>query len=187
MAKRMVGKFRVGISPAVIVGAFVNNKANYLTLGQCGGMSMDPPIIYISVNKVHYSNAGIKENGYFSVNIPSENVVQKMDYVGLVSGRDVDKSGVFTVFYGSVDKAPMIEECPVNMLCKVINEVELPNHWVFFGEIIETYVNEDCLSGENPDMKKINQVFLSGGKYCQVGNECGDAFSAGKALIENSS
>ena len=185
MAKRIVGKLRIGISPSVIVGALVNSKANYLTLGQCGGMSMDPPIVYISVNKVHYTNAGIKENGYFSVNIPSQNVVQKMDYVGLVSGRDVDKSGVFNAFYGSVDKAPMIEECPVNMLCKVINVVELPHHMVFLGEIIETYVNEDCLTDGNPDMKKINQVFLSGGKYCQVGNECGSAFSVGKALIEN--
>ena len=61
----------------------------------------------------------------------------------------------------------------------------MPNYDVFFGEIIETYVNQDCLTDEKPDMKKINQVFLSGGKYCQVGNECGIAFSDGKALIKN--
>jgi len=185
MAKSMVGKFRIGISPSVIVGAVVNGKANYITLGQCGGLSMNPPMVYVSINKVHYTNAGIKENGYFSVNIPSDNVVQKMDYVGLFSGRDVDKSGVFTIFHGEVDKAPMIEECPANMLCKVVNVVDLPNYYVFFGEIIETYVNQDCLTDEKPDMKKINQVFLSGGKYCHVGNECGNAFSDGKALIKD--
>lgn len=56
-----------------------------------------------TMNKVHYTNACIKENSYFSVNIPSDKVVQKMDYVGLVSGRDMDKSGVFTAFYASVD------------------------------------------------------------------------------------
>jgi len=116
MAKSMVGKFRVGISPSVTVGALVNGKANYITLGQYGGMSMNPPMMYISINKIHYANAVIKENGYFSVNIPSANVVQKMDYVGLVPGRDVDKSGVFAAFYESVNKAPMIEECPANML-----------------------------------------------------------------------
>ena len=100
MAKSMVGKARIGISPSVIVGAIVNGKANYITLGQCGGLSMNPPMVYVSINKVHYTNAGIKENGYFSVNIPSDNVVQKMDYVGLVSGRDMDKSSVFTIFCG---------------------------------------------------------------------------------------
>ena len=187
MEKQIIGKSHIGPNRSIIVGALVNGKANYLTLGHCGEMSMNPAIVYISMNKAHYTNAGIKENGYFSLNIPSKSVVQKMDYVGLVSGRDVDKSGVFTIFTGSVDKAPLIEECPANMLCKVVNVVDLPSYDVFFGEIIETYVNEDCLTDGNPDMKKINQVFLSGGKYCQVGNECGNAFSVGKALIENSS
>ena len=98
MAKSMIGNMRVGISPSVIVGAIVNGKENYITLGQCSGLSMNPPMMYISINKSHYTNDGIKENGHFSVNIPSVNVVQKMDYVGLVSGREVDKSGVFTPF-----------------------------------------------------------------------------------------
>jgi flavin reductase (DIM6/NTAB) family NADH-FMN oxidoreductase RutF len=184
MAKSMVGNSRIGISPSVIVGAVVNGKANYITLGQYSGLSMNPPMVCISTRKAHYTNAGIKENGYFSVNIPSDNVVQKMDYVGLVSGKDTDKSGVFTNFYGAVDKAPMIEECPVNMLCKVDRVVDLPNYDVFFGEIIETYVDQDCLTDEKPDMEKINQVLLSGGKYCHVGSECGNAFSDGKALIK---
>jgi flavin reductase (DIM6/NTAB) family NADH-FMN oxidoreductase RutF len=185
MAKSNIGKTRVGISPSVIVGALVNGKANYITLGQCSGLSMNPPMMYISINKAHYTNDGIKENGYFSVNIPSDEVVQKMDYVGLVSGRDTDKSDVFTIFYGESDKAPMIEECPVNILCKVYQVVDLPNYDVFFGEIVGTYVNEDCLTDDKPDMKKINQVFLSGGKYCYVGDECGTAFSDGRALIKD--
>jgi len=185
MEKRMVGKSHIGPNSSVIVGALVNGKSNYLTLGHSGGMSINPAIVYISVNKVHYTNAGIKENGYFSVNIPSKNIVQKMDYVGLVSGRDVDKSGVFTAFFGSVDKAPMIEECPANILCKVINTVDLPNNEVFIGEIVETYVNQDCLTDDKPDINKISPILLSGGKYCQVGNPCGNAFSDGKALIKS--
>jgi len=183
MEKRMIGKSAIGPSPSVIAGALVNGKANYITLGSFGGMSINPAIVYISVNKVHYSNAGIKENGYFSVNIPSKDIVQKMDYVGLVSGRDVDKSGVFTTFFGSVDKAPMIEECPANILCKIIDTVDLPNNEVFIGEIVETYVNQDCLTDDKPDMKKINPILLAGGKYCQIGSECGNAFSDGKALM----
>ena len=134
--------------------------------------------------KNHYTNEGIIENGYFSVNIPSESVVQKMDYVGLVSGREVDKSEVFSIFYGADGKTPMIEECPANLLCKVYETVDLENYYVFFGEIIETYVNDDCLTDDKPDMKKIDQVFLSGGKYCHVGKECGSAFSDGRALIK---
>jgi flavin reductase (DIM6/NTAB) family NADH-FMN oxidoreductase RutF len=183
MEKVMVGKMSVRTSPAVLVGALVNGKVNYLTLGSFGGVSMNPPLEYISVNKAHYSNAGIKENGYFSVNIPSTDLTQKTDYIGLVSGKDADKSGVFTTFYGSIDKAPMIEECPVNMLFKVIKMVDLPNNEVFIGEIVETYVNKECIVNDRPDMKKINPFLLAGGVYFKLGNKVGNAFSDGKALI----
>lgn len=186
MEKSMLGNVKVGASLSVIVGATVDGKANYMTLGQYSGLSMNPPMLYISSRKVHYTNAGIKENGYFSVNIPSAKLILKMDYVGLVSGKDVDKSDVFTIFYGSVNKAPMIEECPANMLCKVVKTVDLPNYDVFFGEIIETYINQDCLTDGKPDIKKINQVFLYGSNYYHVGKVCGNAFSDGKALIKSS-
>ena len=183
MAKKMIGKAHVGTNPTVIAGALVNGKPNYLTLGHAGGMSMNPPIFYISCNKVHYTNAGIKENGYFSVNLPSKDIMQKTDYVGLVSGKDTDKSGVFTSFYGSVDKAPMIEECPVCILCKVIDTVDLPNNEIFIGEIVETYVNEECLTDGKPDVRKINPMLLADG-YSLLGEKCGNAFSDGKALMK---
>jgi len=184
MEKVMVGKMAVRASPVVIVGALVNGKVNYLTLGSYGGMSMNPPLEYISVNKAHYSNAGIKENGYFSVNIPSSDLTQKTDYIGLVSGKDTDKSGVFTTFYGTIDKAPMIEECQVNILCKVINLVDLPNNEVFIGEIVETYVNKECITDDRPDIKKVNPIMLAAGGYFELGNKVGNAFSDGKALIK---
>ena len=183
MAKKMTGKAHIGTNPTVIVGALVNGKPNYLTLGHSGGMSVNPPIVYASCNKAHYTNAGIKENGYFSVNLPSKDLVQKTDYVGLVSGKDTDKSGVFTSFYGSVDKAPMIEECPACILCKVIDMVDLPNNEVFIGEIVETYVNEDCLTDDKPDVRKLDPILLADG-YCRVGERCGNAFADGRALMK---
>ena len=147
-------------------------------------MSINPAIVYISVNKTHYTNAGIKENGYFSVNIPSKNQVKETDYVGIVSGRDVDKSKVFSAFYGSIDKAPMIVECPVNILCKLINTIDLPRNEVFIGEIIETYVGKEYLVDDKPDLKKINPLLLAGGKYYELGNPVGTPREDGKALIK---
>ena len=148
-------------------------------------MSLSPPLLlYISVNKSLYTNSGIKENGYFSVNLPSADMEVKTDYVGLVSGRDTDKSGVFTAFYGSIKKAPMIEECPVNMLCKVYQTLELPNNEVFIGELVETYVNAECLNGKVPDMKKINPMMLAGSSYWSLGNIIGTAYKDGRALIK---
>lgn len=66
-------------------------------------------MLAISLNKSHYTCTGIKENGTFSINIPSVEMVAKTDYCGLVSGNDGDKSILFHTFYGILENAPMIQ------------------------------------------------------------------------------
>lgn len=184
MEKVMVGPKTVGATPAIIAGAIVNGKPNFLAMGNYGGISPRPvPVVYISANKAHYTNAGIRENGYFTVNWPSRDLIQKTDYVGLVSGKNVDKSGVFSVFYGSVDKAPMIEECPVNIVCKLVQTVDLPTQEIFIGEVVETFVNKNCCDGDQPVLKDINPLLLGGGGYWELGEKVGNSFQDGKALI----
>jgi len=184
MEKEMIGKARVGVSPVAIVGAIVNGKANFATLGGYGGMAQNPPLVYITLAKPHYTNAGIRETGYFSVNLPGPGLVKETDYVGLVSGRNVDKSRVFKTFYGSVDRAPMIEECPINILCKVFKEIDLPNNDVFIGEIVEVYVDRACLTDGKPDITKINPLLLATGAYWCLGKQAGTAYLDGKSLIK---
>ena len=73
--------------PAVIIGANVNNKANFLTVAYCAAVEVEPPMIAISLGKNHYSNEGIKKNGTFSVNIPSANMVEVTD----IKSYDMEK------------------------------------------------------------------------------------------------
>ena len=184
MEKVKVENRSVGVSPAVIAGMLVDGRPNYITLGSYGSLSINPPIVYVSINKSHYSNAGVKANGYFSVNIPSKNLVKETDYVGIVSGKDTDKSKVFKAFYGSVDKAPMIEECPVNILVKLTQTLDLPRNEVFIGDIVEVYVGKEFLVDGKPDVNKINPILLAGGKYCEIGAALGNPRVDGKALIK---
>lgn len=170
--------------PVVIAGARVNGKENYLAIGAYGIMSMQPPLVYISSMKAHFTNAGIKQSGYFSINVPSATLMKETDYCGLVSGRDADKSKVFTAFYGKEKRAPMIRECPVNAVCKVVKTVELPINEVFIGEVIEYFVDESCFTDKIPDPKKIDPLLLAGHNYRKLGGIAGKAFSAGKALMK---
>ena len=128
--------------PSVLIGTVINDKPNFATIGNCGIISVTPAVIYISMEKNHYTNKGIRENQVFSINIPSADLVDKVDYCGLVSGNNIDKSQVFKCFYESNNKIPLIEECPINMECKVTKIIEIYDMELFIGEIIETYVNQ---------------------------------------------
>ena len=90
--------------PTILVGANVNGKPNYITIAHCGIVALSH--ISISLRKGRYTSSGIKENGTFSVNIPSEEMVKETDYCGLFSGKDTDKSKLFQTFYGTLDTAP---------------------------------------------------------------------------------
>lgn len=177
--------------PICIAGSLVNGKINYATYGSFGLLSPRPTMyIYIGSQRSRYTNIGIRENGYFSVNIPSKDLIQKTDYVGLVSGQKKDKSNVFKSFFGSIDMAPMIEECPVNMLCKLIHVADLPDRDIFFGEVLETYVNEECVDNGSLDFTKINPLLLTvsgpgNASYWNLGGIVGTAYKDGKALIKS--
>lgn len=62
--------------PTILVGADVNGKPNYVTIGACGVVNLEP-MLYISLKDTHYTTIGVKENGYFSVNLPSADMVQR--------------------------------------------------------------------------------------------------------------
>ena len=80
-------------TPLVVVGTMVNGKPNWVLVGHVGIMGHDH--IMVSLAKPHYTNQGIRESKALSVNIVDEEMLQKADYVGCVSGSKTDKSQVF--------------------------------------------------------------------------------------------
>lgn len=168
--------------PTTLVGALVDGKPNYITIAHVG--IMNPGTVSLGMNKAHYTNAGIKLNGTFSVNIPDEKLVEKTDYCGLVSGKKVDKSALFKTFYGKLKTAPMIEECPVTMECRLIKTVDFPTHDIFMGEVVNAYCDESVLTGGVLDFEKMRPLLFTMGDrgYWSMGKRVADAWSAGKKL-----
>jgi flavin reductase (DIM6/NTAB) family NADH-FMN oxidoreductase RutF len=171
--------------PVTLVGANVDGRPNYITIAHVG--IMDFAHVCVSMGKMHYTNGGIRENNTFSVNIPSADMVRETDYCGLVSGRKFDKGSVFETFYGRLETAPMIEKCPVNMECRLAMTVDMPNHDVFVGEIIEAYCEEELITGgETVDFSKADPILFAmyDKSYFKLGERFADAWSVGKDLIE---
>jgi flavin reductase (DIM6/NTAB) family NADH-FMN oxidoreductase RutF len=166
--------------PTTLIGATVNGKPNYTTIAHVG--IMDNQSISLSMAKMHHTNAGIKEHGTFSVNIPSVELVKKTDYCGLVSGKDADKSGLFKTFYGKLKTAPMIEECPINMECKLAKTIDFPRHDVFVGEIVSTYCDNGLLKDGVPDISKLEPILfvMNDRSYWKLGERLAKAWQIGK-------
>lgn len=168
--------------PTVLVGANVKTRANFITIAYCGIAQDSPPMIAVTLEKVRYTSQGIKENQTFSVNIPSEDMVEVTDYVGIKSGKIVDKSKLFDVFYGELRTAPMIEEAPLNLECRLVKTIDLGGtSEIFIGEIVETYVGENYLTNGLPDIEKIKPILFSvhDDNYWKVGEHIGPAFKIG--------
>lgn len=170
--------------PCCVVGANVQSRPNFLAVAWFTMVNPQPPYIAVSLGKSHYTNAGIKANGTFSVNIPSAALVEKVDYCGMVSGKKADKSRVFDVFYGKLKTAPMARECPFNLECRLVRTVDLPAEELFIGEIAAAYCEEDFLTDGVPDMAKINPFVLSlaNKRYRTLGADIGAAWSIGAKL-----
>jgi len=168
--------------PTTLVGALVEGKPNYVTIAHVG--IMDPGSVSLGMNKMHFTNVGIRVNGTFSVNIPSVKMVEKTDYCGLVSGKQLDKAGLFKTFFGKLRTAPMIEECPINMECKLTRTFDFHSHDIFIGEVVETYCDEGVLTDGIVDLAKVDPILfaMNDRSYWKLGGRFAKAWSIGNKL-----
>ena len=163
MAKKSIAPSTMLVPlPAVLVtcGGF-QRKANIITISWCGIACSQPPMIAVAVRENRYSFNLIKESGEFVVNVPGANLVKEVDFCGNHSGKDLNKfkeTGL-TPVNGEKVRAPLIEECPINLECQVRKTVELGSHHLFIGEIVATHIDESILTKEGRlDVKKIDPL-----------------------------
>lgn len=173
--------------PALLVGANINDKPNFMAVAWGGIANSEPPMISVAIRHQRYTLRGIRQNMTFSVNVPSTDMVRETDYCGITSGSKVDKVEVckFKVFYGKLSNAPLIEQCPINLECKVVHILDLGSHSLVIGRIEEIHVSESCLTDGKPDVDKIKPFAYTTSQPAQyhvLGNAIAKAFSIGKEL-----
>ncbi|WP_238881651.1 flavin reductase family protein [Clostridium sp. YIM B02551] len=177
MNKKKISNIPFGPYITVLAGAEVDGKPNYATIGAYGVVSQKP-VLYISLKNSHYTTKGVVESGYFSVNIPSSDLIEKTDLCGTITGNKTDKSNIFKSFYDENGKAPMIEECPVNYLCKVIQTIPMFDFIMFIGEIVSVYAKEECLDNGKPNALKVDPIIMMDSGYFNLNDRIGSVFKA---------
>lgn len=164
--------------PAVMVSAGnEQGETNILTIAWTGTICTNPAMLYISVRPERYSYQMIKESGEFVVNLTTEKLAKATDYCGVRSGRDVDKWKEMHLTRGEANAlsyAPIIEECPVNIECKVEEIKELGSHHMFIAKVVSVRVDEEALDEKGKFCtNETGLLAYSHGEYMGLGKKIG--------------
>jgi flavin reductase (DIM6/NTAB) family NADH-FMN oxidoreductase RutF len=172
------------LMPVVLVGSEVDGRPAYLTAAWVTRVESSPPKIAVALAP-HHTNLGIEKNSEFSINVPGRDLVEKTDYCGIVSGNKIDKSQLFETFKGELQYAPMINECPVAMECKLVQKVTVGKHILYVGEVIGVYKDVDQTdAGKSGNTASDAIIFSSSDRsYYAAGDFLGKAWDCGKKIV----
>ena len=162
--------------PPVMVSCGTMEKSNIITVAWTGTVNSEPPMTYVSVRPERYSYGLIKETGEFVINLTTDRLVWNADFCGVKSGRDVDKFALpgLTAIAASEVSAPMIEESPVNIECRVERSMLLGSHEMFLAKIIAVNVSEKLLDAKGVlHLEKAGLAATAHGKYFTFGRQVG--------------
>ncbi|MBN1615038.1 MAG: flavin reductase family protein [Deltaproteobacteria bacterium] len=185
MKKSVGAKTIVHPTPAFVVATYDKaGRANAMTAAWGGICCSVPPCVAVALRKATYTFGNILERKAFTVNIASERHVAAVDYFGIVSGKTEDKfaaTGLTPVKSDLVD-APLIDEFPFVLECRLLQSLEIGLHTQFIGEILDIKAEPSVLGeGGIPDIEKVKPILFAPEDryYWGVGAKLGKAFSLG--------
>ena len=140
--------------------------------------------IVVSLSK-HKTTENLELTGAFTVSFADERTVAESDYFGLVSGNQVPdkvaKAG-FTVTPSANVDAPIINEYPLTLECKVVSFKD----GVLIGEVENMSADERILTDGKVDFAKLRPIVFDAAGVCYraVGDVVGGAWNAGKVFTK---
>lgn len=164
--------------PAVMVSCGTSpEEYNIITVAWVGTICSEPAMCYISVRPSRHSYDLIKKSGEFVINLTNEELAKATDWCGVKSGKDLNKFKEMNLTPApSINvSAPIIEEAPISIECKVKNIIPLGSHDMFIAEVVNVQADEKYFDVETGkfDMEKAKLIAYSHGNYYQLGNQIG--------------
>lgn len=164
--------------PAVMVStADREGNDNIITVAWSGTVCTNPAMLYISVRPERYSYHMLRESGEFVVNLTTEKLAKATDWCGVRSGRDFDKWKEMHLTRGKAEKltyAPIIQESPVNIECKVTEVQELGSHHMFLAKVEAVQVDESYMNETGKlELNDTQLLAYSHGEYYTLGKKLG--------------
>jgi len=163
--------------PAVLVssGDHVDNF-NVLTIAWTGTICSEPAMTYVSIRPSRLSHETICRTKEFVINLTTDKLAFATDFCGCVSGREMNKIKrlKLTAVQGREVKAPLIEESPINIECKVTEIKKLGSHDMFIAKVVCIHADKRYMDKKGAfDLRKADPLCYSHGKYYALGKFLG--------------
>lgn len=182
------GTLEAPVPPALVTCGTLE-KPNVLTVAWTGIVCTHPAMTYVSVRPSRYSYELIRQTGEFVINLTTADLVRAADFCGVRSGRDMDKfslTGLTPVAAQEVS-APVLEESPIGLECRVKQVLPLGSHDMFLAEIVAVDVDESCVDRSGKlRLDRCGLVGFEHGAYYELGRQLGTfGFSVNKKNTGN--
>ncbi|MDD2327886.1 MAG: flavin reductase family protein [bacterium] len=164
--------------PAVLISCGSSpDEHNIFTVSWVGTICSDPPMCYISVRPSRHSHEIIKRTGEYVINLTTEALARATDWCGVRSGRDFNKfeEMKLTVGKATLVEAPLIEESPVCIECRVREIIPLGSHEMFISEVVNVKADDQYLDPVTGrfDLQRAGLLAYTHGHYYGLGKKIG--------------
>ena len=170
--------------PVLIIASYGPDGTPDAMNAAWGGIH-DTNQIGICLSPEHKTVKNILDRKAFSVSMADAAHVAACDYVGIVSGNKepakVQKAG-FTVTKSEIVDAPVINELPMALECKLVSYDENSGYMV--ADIVNVCADKSVLTDGKIDPSKLNPITYDpvNHTYIKLGEVVGHAFQDGKSL-----
>ena len=137
----------------------------------------DNMILPDQIDRNTFINSLLMKSGEFVINLTTSAMVKEVDFCGVKSGKDIDKFAKcgFTPVPAQKVSAPIIEECPVSLECRVTESKLLGSHTMFLAEIVGIDVDEKFIDSKGKlNLQQCGLAAYAHGEYFALGRKLGD-------------
>jgi flavin reductase (DIM6/NTAB) family NADH-FMN oxidoreductase RutF len=130
--------------PVTLVTAATKGRTNVMAVGWTSPVSLEPPILMVSIAPQRFTHDMIMEAGEFAVCVLADDQKILSEIAGTLSGRDENKLALqeFRTTEAELIRAPLISGARASFECQLVSTETVGDHTVFYGEVLRTVVDE---------------------------------------------
>ena len=163
----------LGGGPVVLVSTAWRGNYNVMPAVFVTPLSFDPPLIGLAVHPSRHTHDMIRYSQEFALNVPSRELLHHCQYLGSVSGRDLNKLELtkLPVFSSRKVEAPLLEGCVGYIECGVEDAMTTGDHTFFVGKVVAVQVVEEAFAEtwllDDDELKPLHYLGLN--RYSMLG------------------